>query len=1792
MPTAGPTSEPVTLPTAVDELKPDQLPKPMEYTPEPTQQPTPAATPPPTGPPPAPPKSAARARSIKKKPSKAAPTAPSDPSQPGLPAPAVPLLSDRPPLPEPATADVPTTTPPLPMSTAPATNPLPTPPIAAVPAVPTPDEALSTEPSLHKARSALPQIPTDVRTSLAESTSTASVVNPATPPALATQHERDSMSDESFGREGLGRSALPAPPLLSVSTKDLSDGVPVTPVTTSALTDTTFDSPLPSSLGNSPYPGRDWSHEQGISRPPSRPLSPDGSSGRGRPKSMPLSPQPPAQEPLPAHTATVPASGSETFGLVAHAQTEIEEPIQERTSQKTPTPQSRTADALHVPLPAKSSETAAEPAPVAPRLPTAEIQRPQPPPPPRRLPQNQTSAVVLPGGALPSRSSSRTGSIPPPLASAPRVDSPRLNGSPRLGGAPDGTGRMNGPAKQSPFSRLNTSNNSSPQPGSSPKQTSTPTAPQMPDVPRTLHRSASMSSAGSSQGARSAVSPVSVFSPTMPVPPPVPVPGHDGAEFLAEPEMHPTKAIEPSGGNGVGGVAGMAGVGAAFAARQALAAHSQENTPVVEWSPLTHVPVRRSSRRARNSTFIGQNNEQRSLAFTEERPSLESSARPSIESSRSSLGRSNSLGSVDRNRPTVTAGWRSRTTSMNSLASAAGSSGRKRPLGSRPMRSASTSTTNTPPMVMSHRIASPEPIPSVESATPRPDENQTGGEVMKNASAKPAEPVESLSHPVVRQLSLSQSQSTSTSGVATPDSGRSIGHRKTPSGNRKPAPPIDRALIEALKQESVSSDLERLQRSTPTTPLAPPAVSPFIPIEKKEPPVRVMPKKVPPPLPLTATMLNIVPPADKSVASSDATAVPKGPMSPGLLSPTTPVSPRAPISPVSSRHSISSEFMARMNMPNGNSNQSRLSQRMSNRLSQFSARMSRRISSDSGHHHRPYMEDSAGAYDFEQSQASVVNAALVRQSTARSVSLSNGRMTPARSSAPSSQASQASLPLPSHGMNNGDYRSARDMTGPVEGMVIITADTPVKSSADKSTASKSSADRGASSKETSSSSYDKGASFKEEDTGKEDNDNDAAKIEQIEKPEKKENGIKRKVASAAQVVDLSDSPQIQQSATLSPPMNTEHFSAVSPQFVNAPRQPSAGVSPSLEASAALLREQRSPETPQMSSPTITSPPSSLDRHSSLSHKLRLGFRSKPSSEAGTQHPDFHPITSPVASPPSPTLSSSPNPNRSSIHGSLGRAFRLRAGSSGGGHQPMKGTSPGGISSEDFKHLHEKEALHGLGLGMAFPPNSYRTPSGGLGYTPPVKKGRTVSNISAEDALANIRQKNIAEQEEAQERWRRLEGERAQHRTSGPLSPTSHHFASRVQSLSSSTGLSDDEQPLSHGRISEASERTHSFTEPEVGRPIMPRSSLAERPKPHKRLSSRDLGARESMQSLSSCGSPPRSPEVPRSQTRDSIATVFSAESVRSHRSDVRESKVSLEPDVRSVISPRSSYETTMSPERPERTRTSFGQLSERERGSLYRASTFEPRLSRDTMRSTRSNGSRTSFERSGRVSRTSFEPPSRMSRDNSFLASPRGLEPPDVNEQPLDEETESERGARLEAEAAEEARLEAERAERAAAKRAEAERREAERVAAQQRAEEERRRQEAERAARRAEELARRDLQQAEVRQQLVKGKAEGAAMLRGWVTVQGVGTWRRRYFLLLPDALQLFKGEGDDKPISTVTLGAKTTIDHDVYEEAQVRGAWKICGERREEFFMFADSETDRTVIMEGFRIATGREV
>lgn len=532
---------------------------------------------------------------------------------------------------------------------------------------------------------------------------------------------------------------------------------------------------------------------------------------------------------------------------------------------------------------------------------------------------------------------------------------------------------------------------------------------------------------------------------------------------------------------------------------------------------------------------------------------------------------------------------------------------------------------------------------------------------------------------------------------------------------------------------------------------------------------------------------------------------------------------------------------------------------------------------------------------------------------------------------------------------------------------------------------------------------------------------------------------------------------------------------------------------------------------------------------------------------------------------------------------------------------MKGTSPGGISSEDYKQMQEKEGLHGLGLSMGFPPNSYRTPSGGLGYTPPARS-RPVSNVSAEDALASARSKNMAEQEEAQERWRRLESERQQNRTSGNglTSPTTN--TSRVQSVVSSAGLSEDEYAPTTGRISESSERARSAADGDVGHPILPRSSLAGLRSPkRKRFDSRDLGARESMQTLSSLDDDAapelraRSPEgVPRSYTRDSVvSTVLSSESeVRtSAEVQVRESRVSLEPDVRSMVSPRSSYETTVSAEpaalRPGVPRTaSFGQArgpAMSERGSLYRTSTFEPRLSRDTMRST---GSRTSFENTRRgprsVSRSSFDPP-RIARDPTHAASSPayGLEPLDVHEQPLDEETEAERSARLEAE----------RAERAARKKADAERREAERVVAAEKAAAERQRAEADKAARRAEDAARRVEQTAAVRAQLATGKQDGGVMLRGWVTVQPAAalTWRRRYFHLRPDALEMYKGEGEGAPVHVVALGPRTSIDHDVYEESQVRGAWKLRGERGDEFFMFADSDQDRDVVMEGFKVAIG---
>ncbi|WVQ80968.1 hypothetical protein IAT38_003075 [Cryptococcus sp. DSM 104549] len=112
----------------------------------------------------------------------------------------------------------------------------------------------------------------------------------------------------------------------------------------------------------------------------------------------------------------------------------------------------------------------------------------------------------------------------------------------------------------------------------------------------------------------------------------------------------------------------------------------------------------------------------------------------------------------------------------------------------------------------------------------------------------------------------------------------------------------------------------------------------------------------------------------------------------------------------------------------------------------------------------------------------------------------------------------------------------------------------------------------------------------------------------------------------------------------------------------------------------------------------------------------------------------------------------------------------------------------------------------------------------------------------------------------------------------------------------------------------------------------------------------------------------------------------------------------------------------------------------------------------------------------------------------------------------------------------------------------------------------------------------------ADIRAQLANGKTGGGVMLRGWVTVQTYKsmTWRRRHFLLLPTEMQLFKNEGDEKPIQTIFFGPGSSVS-ERYEESQVKDSFKVLSvgpKGEEEFFLFTDSAEDKETVLEGLRL------
>ncbi|KAL1412994.1 hypothetical protein Q8F55_000743 [Vanrija albida] len=268
------------------------------------------------------------------------------------------------------------------------------------------------------------------------------------------------------------------------------------------------------------------------------------------------------------------------------------------------------------------------------------------------------------------------------------------------------------------------------------------------------------------------------------------------------------------------------------------------------------------------------------------------------------------------------------------------------------------------------------------------------------------------------------------------------------------------------------------------------------------------------------------------------------------------------------------------------------------------------------------------------------------------------------------------------------------------------------------------------------------------------------------------NGVARPVSKDRANVPATDDERV-------PIVPKPRKSSVSEAVNRARSNSAAAVAAASAATSPNLTRSPLPTTHQAPAPT-----SLLERGgsqtSTKSAKLRHVFRSQrsngdlrdPSSEFG----EFSPPSSDQnhgTIPPSPSAS------------------RLRTASLTKVFRRKKETPPAspafrgaGISSDD---IHPEPIGLGFTLGM-HAPSAYRTPSGGIGYTPPTHKqggAAPLPNMSAEAALFSARQKSLAAHNEAHELWRKQEEERkaktkASKSREDVLSQSSHSPEASVQ----------------------------------------------------------------------------------------------------------------------------------------------------------------------------------------------------------------------------------------------------------------------------------------------------------------------------------------------------------------------------------------------------------------------------
>lgn len=213
------------------------------------------------------------------------------------------------------------------------------------------------------------------------------------------------------------------------------------------------------------------------------------------------------------------------------------------------------------------------------------------------------------------------------------------------------------------------------------------------------------------------------------------------------------------------------------------------------------------------------------------------------------------------------------------------------------------------------------------------------------------------------------------------------------------------------------------------------------------------------------------------------------------------------------------------------------------------------------------------------------------------------------------------------------------------------------------------------------------------------------------------------------------------------------------------------------------QSHRAPTTPSMAAVVAqnhtASPHASVrSRQGSQSSKFRLPFRSpRPGTNGGIADDAHESDMSPPLSPASSRLRTQ----------SITKAFRLRRNTNTPPGSPPVRTSQ--HSSDDHSTLPMEYGLTGLGLGnFALAPSAYRTPSGGIGYTPPSKERKL--SLSAQEAFATAREKQAAEQAEALAAFRRSEKKRFS------VTSPAHTHPSIPDSRVTSMAMSTSEGPIS------------------------------------------------------------------------------------------------------------------------------------------------------------------------------------------------------------------------------------------------------------------------------------------------------------------------------------------------------------------------------------------------------------